>query len=556
MSKRSLAKAQSYVDKALNYKGKNRLENIILNLDKALSLCPPNETAKYSEITVMKSYALAETREFDKALACIDEFLSRGEDQQCCNAKAKILLLVGRNKEADAWLKTLKTVDVTAFKMSVLMRQGLWREAVDLAGDNKSFDVMFNKASALASLKEFKAALAVVEEAAKTATPEENEALSGRKAFLLLRTGKYTELEAVSNKVSRESLAGIEAHFAFDDLTFNPFTLDPTFNALMQRFFQLEVGGKKLSNLEAKVPPWDAGYPDRYQSLSRDFSSEIDPFYLNAKGSYLCRCKQFPEALECLDRALEIYPNHPAALYSKAITLTYQEKFDEALSIFDKLESDPVFITFSKRLEFKAEALKRISVEKAPVLLQCLDEILDKQPDSRVSLIRKSAVLNLLGRYKESIACVDRVISMRSHYEASFQKGIALWGLGDIKGALACFDIPTGKANTAGNGRSLNKSVVPDHYATKGDLLLLIGEYNLAIECYDEALQLRPDDCTTIRNKGIALLRLNKLEDAKQQFQKSLEKCPHHPYTLTLLASTWPSEAKRFENDSLRVLKN
>ncbi len=84
------------------------------------------------------------------------------------------------------------------------------------------------------------------------------------------------------------------------------------------------------------------------------------------------------------------------------------------------------------------------------------------------------------------------------------------------------------------------------------------GNYTMALQCYDEAIQLYPYDATFYFNKGIALHKKAKFVEAIEQFKKSLELEPS-------FASAWYNmgnsqkdanqldDALRSYNESLRL---
>lgn len=56
------------------------------------------------------------------------------------------------------------------------------------------------------------------------------------------------------------------------------------------------------------------------------------------------------------------------------------------------------------------------------------------------------------------------------------------------------------------------------------------GRYSQAIEHYDKALKLKPEDTEAMINKGVALMKQDKYEEADECYNKVLELDPQNKY--------------------------
>ena len=75
------------------------------------------------------------------------------------------------------------------------------------------------------------------------------------------------------------------------------------------------------------------------------------------------------------------------------------------------------------------------------------------------------------------------------------------------------------------------KAVAREHL-TQANASYIAREYEEALSEYDRALELRPDDPSTLYNKGTTLADLHRHEDALATFNRALELRPGHPSTL------------------------
>jgi len=60
-------------------------------------------------------------------------------------------------------------------------------------------------------------------------------------------------------------------------------------------------------------------------------------------------------------------------------------------------------------------------------------------------------------------------------------------------------------------------------YALRGDILSSAGEHAAAIQDYDKAIQLRPNDPTIYNNRGIALANLGKTREALADLNAAMD---------------------------------
>jgi len=91
-------------------------------------------------------------------------------------------------------------------------------------------------------------------------------------------------------------------------------------------------------------------------------------------------------------------------------------------------------------------------------------------------------------------------------------KGISLVWLERYKEAIECYD------------KALK--VKPDDYESlrnKGIALFWLEKYEEAIKCYDRALKIKPDDYDSLRNKGIALFQLKRYKEAIECYDRALK---------------------------------
>ncbi len=69
--------------------------------------------------------------------------------------------------------------------------------------------------------------------------------------------------------------------------------------------------------------------------------------------------------------------------------------------------------------------------------------------------------------------------------------------------------------------RTVDSGSTPEAWSNKGAALAQSGQFEEALECYDRAIELKPDDAGAWNNKGIALYSLERYEEAKSALEQA-----------------------------------
>ena len=190
------------------------------------------------------------------------------------------------------------------------------------------------------------------------------------------------------------------------------------------------------------------------------------------------------EAIEAIDKFLEVNPSNNIALTIKGVALVNIEKYKEALEAFNKA--------------------------------------LDLSSGDKFTLSRKGNVLAKLGKYEEAIEVLNKSLEIDPNNCFTLtSKGDALVNIGKYERALEVFD------------KSLEINPV-NYYAlvNKGVLLVHLGKFKKALETSNKSLEIYPKDNFTLASKGFALVILKKYEEALEVLNKALEIDPNYELTL------------------------
>jgi tetratricopeptide (TPR) repeat protein len=236
-----------------------------------------------------------------------------------------------------------------------------------------------------------------------------------------------------------------------------------------------------------------------------------DPNYTTAwnnKGEALRNLAKYEEAINCLDRAIEIEPNYASAWYNKGLALEGVAKYEEAIRCYDKvIEIDP---NYAYALNNKGAAL--FSLGKYEEAFNCFIKSIKIDPNNASAWNNKGSALVNLGRHKEAIRCYDKAIEIDPNYAGAwYNKGAALGNLGRYEKAVQCYDkVVEIDPNYAGGWYYRACSRVK-----KGDIEEGLADLKKAIEIDKKYIQLAKQEKSfkSIRNdkRFKALIRKRKI---------------------------------------------
>jgi tetratricopeptide (TPR) repeat protein len=120
------------------------------------------------------------------------------------------------------------------------------------------------------------------------------------------------------------------------------------------------------------------------------------------------------------------------------------------------------------------------------------------------------------GNLSAAVDTFNDALALDAHDPTALErKAIALAGMGDIRGAIACHD-----ALIAGSPND------PSRQVAKGDLLAGQGQFKQAIECFDVAATLDPRDHLILKRKADALRGLGEFLEASRLLDRAIALAP------------------------------
>ena len=186
------------------------------------------------------------------------------------------------------------------------------------------------------------------------------------------------------------------------------------------------------------------------------------------------------EALDSLDKALQLKPDFAEAYNNRGNTLQKLGRSNDALDSYDKaLQINPRY----------TEAHNN-----------------------------QGLALHELGRMQEALDSFDKALQLKPDFaEAYNNRGLALRELGQLEKSLDSFD----------NALQFDPQCVNTCY-NRGNVLRKLGRLQEALDSFDKALQLKPDLAEAHNNRGLVLQDMIRLEEAEAAYRRALEAKPDH----------------------------
>ena len=161
-------------------------------------------------------------------------------------------------------------------------------------------------------------------------------------------------------------------------------------------------------------------YDEALQAL--DKAIELKPDYADAwlfEGMALSSLDRYNvAALQAIDKAIELNPNDASGWFVKGVALSNQSKYGEAIQADDKaIELKP---DFAEAWDGKGLAL--YNQGKYDEALQALDKAIELKPDDAVAWYNKGLALYAQNKYDEALQALDKAIELKPDYARSLDR--------------------------------------------------------------------------------------------------------------------------------------
>ena len=278
--------------------------------------------------------------------------------------------------------------------------------------------------------------------------------------------------------------------------------------------------GGPVFNLSRSAPA-DATADAAASSETKQAESELpDAAAYSRRGAAFAGRRDFEHALADFQRASEMNPKEPEYFYRLGMIHWENKQAESAMADFDRalaLKPDHLAALVS-RAQLR---LAQNNISGATADLDVADRTAPQQADVRFTLARLYLMADLL---EPSLAQFDRWID--SHPDDS-KMATALGRRCWIR-ALRGVDLPKALADCNAALRRGGKSApgAEPVLDSRGLVQLRLGDYNKAIDDFDDSLRLSPKNGWAIYGRGIAKLRKKKTAEGEADIAHALSQSP------------------------------
>jgi tetratricopeptide (TPR) repeat protein len=228
------------------------------------------------------------------------------------------------------------------------------------------------------------------------------------------------------------------------------------------------------------------------------------------KGDILHNMKRYDEAIQAYDQAIKLNKNYAEAFCNKGFTLFTIELYEESIAVCNKaLEIKKIFPEAWVNI-----AVSYIGLKKYELALEYCEKALAVSENFIEALNSKGLCLFNLKRYEEANKIFDKILKIKKDFpEALENKANTLHALKEYDEALTLYE-------AIGTKKDYHKVL-----NNKGLLLHALGHikdkkyFELAKECYDQAIKIKSDFADAYWNKSLTQLTLGEFSEGWRNYE-------------------------------------
>ena len=229
---------------------------------------------------------------------------------------------------------------------------------------------------------------------------------------------------------------------------------------------------------------------------------------LSGIASYLCLSEKYPEALDVINKTLELNPNSALSLGLRGIALRNVGFNNKALKDLEKsITLDPTLTWI--HIELAKTWSEMGEYEKA---VQILQEAVKLDPTLDGVYANLGENLCQLGQYQEALDALEKGLEIDPHNETIMEnKAICLAELDRYSEALQTLDQASKLANC-------DQTFI---FGLQAEILSDIAEYEKAVKILNKAIEIDSKYDQLFYLKGWILSKLERFEEAKQAYESA-----------------------------------
>ncbi len=327
-------------------------------------------------------------------------------------------------------------------------------------------------------------------------------------------------------------------------------------SALAEQYFEDAIRlypGNMMANLElAGIRINQQRYEEAEQNLDRVYAeAPKNPMALYLSGVILASRGEYDEAEALLNRARVVTENYLPALYVRGLVAYQLENNRIAIELLKKvLQARP-----SNRTARLALAGAHLRLQQPTAAYDVLLPLINQGQDDAGVLAMAAAILIAQGETERGRAMYERVAELAGVSGVDVvddlvsKVALAQFVAGDSENALNTLSLATSSQEAQirdlgvmgsmqlrtrdldGAQITIDKilEIAPQRalgYNMRGTLEFQQQQFERSIESYTQALTLKPDYYTALRNRALASMRLNRFGNAESDLKRLLEEEP------------------------------
>lgn len=237
--------------------------------------------------------------------------------------------------------------------------------------------------------------------------------------------------------------------------------------------------------------------------------------YCNSLANVLQSTENFSEALCQYERAIDLQPAYPDAYANRGVVLQKMGRYQDALHSFAQLlalqpENANAHLQHGHALKALGHAEEaRGSYEKATQL----------QPNWAEAHVSLGGALAALKRYPEAIQSYDRALALQADAQVFNLRGVAFHMQRNFQVALECYE----------QALQMEENHIGALY-NRGSALAALKQFPQALACFDRVVELEPDNAGAFENRGNVLKELRRIDESVVCYEKAIELQPDLPF--------------------------
>lgn len=237
--------------------------------------------------------------------------------------------------------------------------------------------------------------------------------------------------------------------------------------------------------------------------LSLDSDSPVPEYKLGwlSYGNQRWRLKQYEEAVDAYERAIEKDPDLYLSHYGRGLSLIGKGDFEEAAIALDRsVEINPLFYR-----GWLNKGIALVQLDRNREALASFRKASELDPNDSATKWWRSTVLTSLGRHKEALSLINEVLEVSENSHVYRDRGYIHYRMKDYEDAMSDIQLSI-------DINPFNKSTL----RLRGAIYEALDRHQEAIDSYDEALELIPDWYEGYIYRGKASIETHWTNDIKK----------------------------------------